>query len=95
MKCTEGKLKVSEYNKQFVDDSEGQAVFVAHAGATGSTYANAAELAHRWNVYPELVKALENAQCGCSPQLRDSGHISGCWMVAAEEALELAKKGPQ
>jgi hypothetical protein len=39
---------------------------------------------------PDLIAACQEAQCGCSPPLRDSGHISGCWMPQMIAALKKA-----
>lgn len=38
-----------------------------------------------------LVHAATNAQCECSPSMRLSGHVVGCWMPELEQAIVEAR----
>jgi hypothetical protein len=40
---------------------------------------------------PDLLAALEAAQCSCSISERESGHITGCWMPDAIAAIAKVK----
>lgn len=40
---------------------------------------------------PELYEAADRAQCGCTVQERESGHIVGCWMPDLIAALKKAR----
>lgn len=40
---------------------------------------------------PDLLAACETAQCECSVEERESGHLVGCWMPAMQDAIAKAK----
>lgn len=63
------------------------ATFIENAGVRGAERRANARLIR---AAPDLLAAIQSAQCDCSVPERDSGHKVGCWKPDADAAIAAA-----